>query len=179
MIAGQFWINVFAITISPLLAVQATMWIQKLQEKRMDRLGLFRVLMSTRELRLSFDHVRALNMVCVVFYGKKGKYKEVIESWKAYMDHLYSPEVGTDAWNHDKERLFYEMLGNMSKSLGYKFDMTDVKRTSYSPQGYADQESLDKMMKSGIVSVINGNKSIPVTIVGVETDRQDSQIKTL
>lgn len=58
-----------AVILGPILAVQVQKRIEKLREKWGRKNHLFQILMSTRASRLSPDHVQALNMIDLVFYG--------------------------------------------------------------------------------------------------------------
>lgn len=59
-----------AVILGPILAVQAQKVIEKFQETRKRRMALFKTLMSTRAERLNRDHVQALNMIDIDFYGR-------------------------------------------------------------------------------------------------------------
>ncbi|MFQ1741704.1 DUF6680 family protein [Aeromonas veronii] len=87
-----------AVVIGPILAVQAQKFIEALQEKRTRRMSLFQTLMSTRAERLNRDHVKALNMIDIEFYGRmlpfiRTRYQTsheqaVTHCWKSYNSHL-------------------------------------------------------------------------------------------
>ena len=62
---------VFATLMGPILAVQAQKFLEELREYRAAKLWIFRSLMTTRMQRESVDHVRALNMMDICFYGKR------------------------------------------------------------------------------------------------------------
>ena len=61
------WMQVLAMLVSPLLAVQATRWIDRARESRARRVNIFRVLMATRAAGLPPAHVEALNLIAVEF----------------------------------------------------------------------------------------------------------------
>ena len=92
------WVTVIAVILSPLLAVQAQKMIETLREKRNRRIKIFKTLMSTRGERLSRDHVQALNMIDIEFYGRRffgirfqrRSEKAVTNAWKNYNDNLNS-----------------------------------------------------------------------------------------
>ena len=65
------WVMVFAVLIAPLLAVQAQKFIERMREKRQRKLSIFFQLMATRATRVAPQHVQALNMIDIEFYGKR------------------------------------------------------------------------------------------------------------
>jgi len=93
------WITISAIIIGPILAVQAQKFIEAVRYKKQRRLNLFHTLMSTRASRVSNEHVGALNMIDIEFYGRKifgfrfqtPKEKSITNAWKNYNDQLNAP----------------------------------------------------------------------------------------
>jgi hypothetical protein len=90
------WLIVAATIAGPVLAVQAQKWIERFRERRGRKLWVFQQLLATRAARLSADHVQALNMIDLVFYGSyffgihrrsKGE-QAVIDAWREYLDQL-------------------------------------------------------------------------------------------
>lgn len=87
-----------ATVISPLLAIQTQKFIERYSQKKSLKIDIFKQLMATRSQnsRLSNEHVRALNMIDLAFYGKikRGRTKrsdsesKVLSSWKLYFAHL-------------------------------------------------------------------------------------------
>lgn len=61
-------ITISAILLSPFLAVQATVWLNKKTEEKNRKMGIFRDLMATRATALSPKHVEALNRIEIEFY---------------------------------------------------------------------------------------------------------------
>lgn len=91
-------IMTMAIILGPILAIQAQKTIEVFQETRKRRMELFRTLMSTRAERLNRNHVQALNMIDIEFYGRllpfirtryqTKKEQAVTHAWKSYNSHL-------------------------------------------------------------------------------------------
>ena len=71
-------ITVLAIFLGPIFAVQVQKFIEYRNEHRNKKLSIFHILMSTRGIKLSAEHVYALNMIDIEFYGKThfGKRKQ-------------------------------------------------------------------------------------------------------
>jgi hypothetical protein len=86
----------FAVLLSPLLAVQVQEWLEQFREKRIRKILIFETLMATRAAGLPPEHVRALNMIDLTFYGgvpnkRSKKDQQVLDAWKEYLDQLSTP----------------------------------------------------------------------------------------
>ena len=75
---------IIAAIVGPILAVQAQKWLERGRAIHDRRMWIFLVLMSTRAMRLSTNHVEALNAVPIEFYGTDERLRAIIEAWKAY-----------------------------------------------------------------------------------------------
>jgi hypothetical protein len=128
---------ILATVAGPILAVQAQKWIERVTEKRRQRLLIFSTLMTTRATRLATDHVQALNMIDLVFNDKKAKDKAVIDAWRQYVDLLnqsVAEEVSAlTAWATKREDLFVDLLFALSQSLGFGFNKVELRRSTYYP----------------------------------------------
>lgn len=162
-------ILILATIAGPVLAVQAQKWLERIREARKRRLNLFFQLMATRASRLSHEHVRALNMIDIEFYGDD-KYRSVIDAWRIYHDHLNDQTV-TDAqissWVNRGADLFVDLLYAMSRALGYNFDKVQLKRGSYSPRAHSDNEAAQIGIRDSLAAILNGTKPFPVAITSV------------
>jgi len=163
MSRGQFWIYVISVLVSPLLAVQATMWLQRKRETRERKLDIFKTLMRTRASALAPDHVQALNMIDVEFYGDAKRTGSVLRAWKAYVDHLNTPAATIEIWGARREELFIDLLDAMARHLRFDFDKTDIRKTSYFPTGYGDQEFQTNRIRAGLVELLEQRRTLPVT----------------
>ena len=84
------WATIVAALLGPVLAVQAQKAVESLREKQRRKAFLFEQLMATRAARLAPEHVRALNMVDLVFYGERvlgiqrrsAKEQRVLDTWE-------------------------------------------------------------------------------------------------
>lgn len=75
--------TVLAVVAGPILALYIQSKLNIGREKRERRTHVFKTLMATRATRLSADHVVALNMIDVEFYGNKTEDKAVIRAWNS------------------------------------------------------------------------------------------------
>lgn len=164
MSEGQFWIYVVSVLVSPLLAVQATVFLQKKRETRERQLDVFKTLMRTRASSLNPDHVQALNMIDVEFYDGRKRSGSVLRAWKAYLDHLNTPGPTIEIWGAKREELFIDLLDAMARSLGFDFDKTEIRKTSYFPIDYGDRETEAYRMRVGLLELIDQKRTLPVTI---------------
>lgn len=156
------WINIAAILVAPLVAVQVSLWLERRKERRRRQLETFRTLMATRASGLAPDHVKALNMIDVEFYGSDKSSKAVLQAWKAYLDHLNMPSTASKAWGTKREELLVDLLQKMATHLGFEFDRTDIKHTSYFPRAELEQLEIRKLL----LSILRGERGFPVYVPG-------------
>jgi hypothetical protein len=162
---------------APVAAVQAQKWIERHREKRRGKDYVFRTLMATRAARVSAEHVQALNMIDLEFYGGGTKEKKVREVWKQYLDHLntrYDKEAAA-AWGMRQDELFVDLLYEMANCLGYDFDKTHIKNSSYSPVAHGNLGHDQNLIRWGLVKILTGNASIPVTLTPRSTEDAEAQ----
>ncbi|HKC63677.1 MAG TPA: DUF6680 family protein [Pyrinomonadaceae bacterium] len=155
-----------AVLLSPFLAVYANIAIERRRQRRERRLRIFKTLMATRASGLSPDHVQALNMIDIEFYGRDKKSKEVLQAWKSYLDHLGDQASYPDSsrWVERRIDLFIDLMHNMSISLGYDFDKVHIRRTSYFPKGFGELEDDQTIIRKGIVAWLKGELSVPMRV---------------
>ncbi|MCB0748321.1 MAG: hypothetical protein KDC90_12745 [Ignavibacteriae bacterium] len=162
-------LTIIAILLAPVIAVSVGRYLASRKEERESKLWIFRTLMATRATRMSHEHIRALNMIDVSFYGDDKKSKNVIESWKVYLDNLAinTEKMSEDALNHwsDKNQdLLIDLLQKMALSLDYNFDKTSIKNTSYFPRGHELQELDQLIIRKGMVELFKGSSSLPIEL---------------
>jgi hypothetical protein len=103
-------------------------------------------------------------MIAVEFYGSTFTAKAVLEAWKAYLDHLNSATTVTELWGSKREDLLIDLLQKMAKHLGFEFDRTDIKRTSYFPRGYGEAEFDQLEMRKLLLGILRGERGLPVYV---------------
>lgn len=167
-------VMILAVIAGPILAVQAQKYIESMKESKNRKLRIFHTLMSTRATRLAQDHVAALNMIDIEFYGKTrfGKRnqsngeKKITNAWKVYNDHLNNKasEERIDAWIDKSDELFTSLLYSMAQYLGYEFDEVQLKRDCYRPIAHGDIENEQHKLRQGLVAVLEGKTSIPMAV---------------
>lgn len=168
------WVMTFAVLLGPILAVQAQKIIELLRERRFRRLTLFKTLMSTRAERLSREHVQALNIIDIEFYGKiifgrhfqNPKEKAITKSWKKYKQHLYdlAKYESTDSWLKEGDKLFTNLLYEMSNFLGYGYDEVQLANDCYRPTAHVNIETTQLEVLTGLADVLKGKNSLPMAV---------------
>lgn len=176
------WLTLLAIVLAPIIAILVGKFLDLRKEKKEAKLWIFRTLMATRATPMSLDHIRALNMIDVTFYGAEKKSKNVVEAWKIYLDHL-DDNIGdlsdetVRRWSEKNQELLIELLQKMAICLGYDFDKTSIKNTSYFPKGHGEQETEQMLIRKGIVNLFKGDLSIPVEIRFQEPDEEGEKFQ--
>jgi hypothetical protein len=181
-----------AVIIGPILAVQIQKKLEKFREKKQNRLSIFKTLMSTRAQRLNKDHVQALNMIDIEFYGRKiplfrtkyqtKKEQTVTHAWKIYNSHLNKPNEFPDVhiWISKSEDLFTDLLYAISQAMNYDFDKVQLQRDCYRPIAHGDLETTQMNILKGVENIFSGEKSFPMHItnipLGNASDNQEENI---
>lgn len=179
------WLMIAAVLLAPLIAVQVQKYLEVLREKRQKKIGIFQTLMATRAARLSAQHVQALNMIDIEFYGRKiigyryqsRSEKEITDAWKVYLDHLYRPDVTESelkAWTEKGADLFVELLHRMAQHLGYDFDKVHLNKGIYSPRAHGEEELEQLFIRKAFVEILQGKKAFPMAVVSFPYSQEDA-----
>lgn len=161
--------NIIAVILGPISAVQIQKWIEKYTEKRNRRLNIFITLMATRGQRLSFEHVRVLNMIDIEFYGEQ----QILDSWQDYLNCLSTKineeytKKEVDDWSEKKDNSFIKLLSEMANLLNYKFDSDHLKKGFYLPTAHGKEEEYQNFVRGEIIKIFSEKTSIPVKITGL------------
>lgn len=165
VILGLRWIdiiNFIAIIAGPILAV----WVEKMRQERADardrKLAVFRSLMRTRRLRLDPEHVGALNLVDLEFYGCA----RVIQALEAYMDNLSGPippESEIDRFTSRRTDLLISLIFEIGKELKFSFDKKDLEKSSYGPAAWQTEQDTARQNLIYVNEMLSGKRALPVT----------------
>lgn len=168
------WLVIAATIAGPILAVQAQKWIERLRERRARKLWVFQQLMATRAARVSTDHVQALNMIDLVFYGsysfgihRRSKTERVvIDAWREYLDHLgtKADEAAMAVWSAQNDELFTNLLFAISKDVRYKFDRVQLKKGVYAPRAHGDLELEQNLIRRLLLKLLSGENSLKMDV---------------
>jgi hypothetical protein len=170
------WLLLIVTILGPILAVQAQKALEAIREKRHRKAYLFEQLMATRAARVSPEHVRALNMIDLVFYGERifgfqkrsSKEQRVLDAWKEYHDHLgvKAEDEQIGLWVAQGDELFTNLLYAVSQDLGFKFDRVQLKRGSYSPVAHEQIEAEQTRLRKAALSFFSGKHPVQMNVVG-------------
>lgn len=173
---------VVATLLGPILAVQAQKAVETIRERHRRRVHLFEQLMATRASRVSPEHVRALNMIDLVFYGDRilgisrrtSKEQHVLDAWKEYLDHLNNKadDGQLPLWVAKGDELFTNLLFAISQDIGYKFDRVQLKRGSYTPIAHGEIEEEQTELRKATLSLVTGQHALKMNVVGFPFDKE-------
>jgi len=163
--------TIVAILLAPFIAIFAQRQVELWREIRHRRLWVFKTLMATRGTPMALDHVKALNMIDLEF-TRKGDL-DVRSSWKEYHDHLCSFPVGESGdqkekiavWTGKKEDLQAKVLEEMGRLVGYSFDSVQVKKGSYTPEGYGTVDFENQTIRRLLLEWLAGNREVGINLI--------------
>lgn len=130
------------------------------------RRGVFRQLMAYRANPVDNYFVQALNVVPVDFQGVI----EVENAYNAYIKQLgISPAENQSAWDEqcNDKRAF--MLQEIAKSLGYNFNIDDIKRNRYISQGMVNKLVMQEQIIEKVHEILNNKALLPVMSFNVDS----------
>jgi hypothetical protein len=168
------WVIIAATLLGPVLAVQAQKAIERIRDRRDRKSWVFHALMATRADRLSAEHVQALNMVDLVFYGhrvlgfprRRKSEQAVLDAWHEYLDHLatQADERSMELWKVRGDELFVNLLYAMAVDVGYKFDRVQLKKGAYSPVAHGDLELEQNVLRRLAIRVLSGEQALKMDV---------------
>lgn len=139
-------INIIAVLAAPIVSVAIGQYLQNRALKRKDKMELFKTLMMCRS-GWTPESVRALNIIDVVFSGRRKKDTDVREAWKKYYDSLCVDDPGENAQNSIINAQ-YALLEAMAVSLGYKDKITwKTIQNPYYPKWMAEEAKKEARFK--------------------------------
>ncbi len=168
------WLLIFSTILGPILAVQAQKWVELARDRKNRKSWIFHTLMATRANRTDVNHVQALNMIELGFYGRKVLWihnrtkseQSVLDAWKEYLDLLNSPFTNDTLpiWASKRDDLFVSLLHTISIDVGYSFDRVLLKNGAYTPVAHGDYfNEIANLRKFGI-EVLEGKRAIKMDI---------------
>jgi hypothetical protein len=166
-ITADTWAVVAATGLGPVLAVALTLgftyWRETSGAKNNRRLHDFRILMATRKIGISPDHVNALNLIEVDYYKKD----RVILAWKAYIAYLNGKEEENEAWHKERNKLLAKLLFEMASVLGFSIQAIDIFEGGYAPSGWQHRDQRYTGMLEYFHDLSEGTKIVPIWLRGV------------
>lgn len=130
--------------------------------------------MATRAARLSPDHVQALNIIDLAFYGKRilgihrrsKKETAVLDAWHEYLDHLNTKyeEDSFSLWVTKGDELFVNLLFSLAADVGFRFDRVQLKKGAYSPIGHGELEFEQQQLRKRTIEILSGKQSLKMDV---------------
>jgi hypothetical protein len=118
--------------------------------------------MATRRVPISQDHVTALNLVEVDFYGAK----RVEGAWRAYKNHLNASVPEDDEWRDERDRLLADLLFQMSGELKMAIPALEIFRGGYAPKGWAHREQREHALMEFAYQLSQKQNALPMMVIG-------------
>lgn len=174
------WAVVVSTLLGPILAVQAQKWIESVKAVKSRKSFVFEQLMASRNSRVSAEHVRALNMIDLVFNGsiwfgftiRSGSEKRVLDSWREYLDHLNNKgTMDLSHWFSVGDDLLTNLLFSIGRDVGYKFDKIHIKRGIYTPIAHGEIENELTEIRKSLLSLFKGDSSLNMSVVNFPIDK--------
>lgn len=169
-IGWEAWAIVGATIIGPVAAIVVSLLMtwrhDATREMRERRLRVFRTLLATRATAAHYEHVSALNLVEIDFYG----IAPVIEAWRAYMKHL-SSLPGDRPLTPEEEKVFGDrrtdllatLLRRIAEYMGYNaMGEIDLKRGGYAPSLWSIQVAREAEMQLAVARMMRGEVALRV-----------------
>lgn len=176
-------LTLIAIFGGPVVAVILTRWIDERRASRHRRMDVFRTLMRTRRSPIHPDHVGALNLVEIEFFGND----KVIRPLKDLMQHFANhqnrkPDEETkpdmdpaevsrrdQKFDHrlgeERSELRTILLHAIAKHLGFNIEQLEIFRGGYTPQGWDNVEFEQSLIRQYFVDLYLGRKTIPIEVI--------------
>lgn len=155
-------LTLVAIVVGPIAAVIVSRIGEERRRKVDARVQVFRALMKTRSVRMNVDHVWALNLIDIEFYGVP----RVIDRYRAYVRSLNmkapTDKEGSERFYEDQADLYADLLHAIGAELGYAFDKRDLDRSGYAPVGWVNDEDLQRRNASLLNDVLQGRRALPI-----------------
>jgi hypothetical protein len=160
------WAVVLATIAGPVAAVFITRWNDHRREDRNRLLHVYRVLMATRKIAISQEHVAAINLIEVEFHGVK----PVIEAWSVYLNHLNSPlpagatTAQAEAWEKRRGELLAILLVKIAAHLGITKGEIEIMHGGYAPEGWAARDRSLIEIKDYAIRLSQGQAVVPIAV---------------
>jgi len=159
-------ITICAIYLSPIVALRLQKKLENDDERKERKINIFKTLMATRAEPLSFEHVKALNMIDIEFYGDNG----ITDAWNSYRDHLNSYPQNPDQtyqkiWDDKTADYLTGLLFEMSKLLKFDFNKVLLKKGAYVPLAHGILNIEQTIIRQNLIGLLSGKTSLKVELI--------------
>ena len=144
-------INIIGMILIPMAIIYITKRVQAKEQNHNDKMNLFKVLMTYRNLSWSVEMVHALNMIDIVF----SDVPNVRAAWKTYYEAL-CVQSPTEEEQNQISNAQYDLLNEMATALGYKEDILwDTVQKPYLPNGMLNAMSRQEQYQTDITQALS------------------------
>jgi hypothetical protein len=156
--------TIFAIYYGPIRAVKIAKENGDKEERLKRKYSIFSNLMKTRRVILDPLHVASLNLVELEFYEDNS----AIAAYRAYIEYLNksiptnATTEQTDRFFGDRDDLLFDLIHAIGRNLGYSYDKRDLRKFSYSPQGWQNLETEQQSFRRLMLELLNGQRGLPI-----------------
>jgi hypothetical protein len=158
------WLIVAATALSPLIAIQVSVYLARRKEAHERKLFIFKTLMATRAQSLSPLHVEALNRIDLEFSSSVKWEKAVLNLWAQLLDHLSDSTLEHKAWSDRRLGLLVDLLEAMGTGLGYAFNKTQIKNGIYSPVAHSRLEQEQEQVRKLVLELLGGSRNLGMEV---------------
>lgn len=171
------WAIVGATLLGPVLAVQVQKYLEALRARRGRKEWVVAQLMATRGSRLANEHVQALNMIDLAYFGvrvfglwrwQSSAEKQVVRAWKEYHDNLNTgyelSEAQLEVHLTRRTDHFYSLLTAVAREGGYEFDLVDLRQRSYTPAAHENIEMEIREIRHALREMLSGKQSLRLDV---------------
>lgn len=139
----QFWINILAIFLSPIIAVLITIWLTQKNEKRKEKMEVFKQLMISRVNASTEDYVKTVNSIDVIFADNK----KVKKAWRDLFDEYSNQKQDLDQYRYKHTKL----IEAVAEDLGYKnkLEWSEIIANIYIPYWLEEVWKQNNVVKEG------------------------------
>jgi hypothetical protein len=184
------WVLAFSALAGPVLAVQAQKWVERWRERAGRKILIFQTLMTTRSWssRLTLEHSNALNMIDLVFYGRRrwGRARPtktelaVTDAWITYRTHLNSA-VPTEAaaggvWTGTSNELFSNLLVALAVDVGYDFEREQLSGSVYQPSAQGNSVFELTQIRHALLDLLNGHRNLNLDVKAFPAPNEGNKI---
>lgn len=137
------WINIIAIILSPVFAVLITVWLTTKNEKRKEKVEVFKQLMIARAIPGTIEYVKILNSLDVVFADSQ----KVRAAWKD----LFNEYAKVNADNYSILSKRTKLIEAIAKDLGYndKIAWDEIISNPYIPNWLVEEWKQYDLVREG------------------------------
>ena len=133
--------------------------------------------MATRAARLSPEHVQAINMIDLAFYGsftfgihyRSRREQTILDAWKEYHDNLCEGRdfLGAQQEAHFVQRneLFINMLHAIAQDVRFMFDRVQLKRGAYTPIAHEEIEADQVALRKVLLNTLSGDTALSMNML--------------